>query len=49
MANMRIAVTGAFGCTRLTDWIERHKDTLGQRYTSEIARRLDRVAEYRSN
>ena len=37
------------GHTRLTDWIERHKDTLGRRYTSEMARRLDRVAEYRSN
>ena len=38
-----------FGRTRLTDWIKRHKDTLGRRYTSELARRLDRVAEYRSN
>ncbi len=37
------------GHTRLSDWIERHKDTLGRRYTSELARRLDRVAEYRSN
>jgi uncharacterized protein YbjT (DUF2867 family) len=37
------------GHTRLTDWIERHKDTLGRHYTSEMARRLDRVAEYRSN
>ena len=37
------------GHTRLTDWIERHKDTLGRRYTSEMARRVDRVAEYRSN
>jgi len=37
------------GHTGLTEWIERHKDTLGRRYTSEMARRLDRVAEYRSN
>jgi uncharacterized protein YbjT (DUF2867 family) len=37
------------GHTRLTDWIERHKDTLGRRYTSEMARRLDRVTQYRSN
>jgi hypothetical protein len=37
------------GHTRLSDWIEKHKNTLGQRYTSELARRLDRVAEYRSN
>jgi hypothetical protein len=34
------------GHTRLTDWIERRKDTLGRRNTSEMARRLDRVAEY---
>jgi hypothetical protein len=37
------------GHTWLTDWIGRHKDALGRRYTSEMARRLDRVAEYRSN
>jgi NADH dehydrogenase len=37
------------GGTRLTEWIERHKDTLGHHYTSEMARRLDRVSSYRSN
>jgi NADH dehydrogenase len=37
------------GTTKLTDWIARHKDTLGRSYTSEMARRLDRVSEYRSN
>jgi NADH dehydrogenase len=37
------------GTTRLTDWIEKHRDTLGRRYTSEIARRVDRFSEYRSN
>lgn len=39
----------ARGTTRLTDWIRRHKDTLGLHYTSEMARRVDRVSEYRSN
>lgn len=37
------------GTTRLTEWIDRHRDTLGRRYTSEMARRMDRVSEYRSN
>jgi len=37
------------GATKLTDWLEQHKDTLGLHYTSEIARRVDRHSEYRSN
>jgi len=37
------------GATKLTDWILRHKDTLGRHYTSEMARRLDRLSAYRSN
>jgi NADH dehydrogenase len=37
------------GTTRLTDWIARHRDTLGRRYTSEMARRVDRSSKYRSN
>ena len=37
------------GKTRLTGWLLRHKDTLGHHYTSEMARRLDRLSEYRSN
>ncbi len=37
------------GTTRLTEWIDRHKNTLGRRYTSELARRVDRFWEYRSN
>jgi len=39
----------ALGHTRLTDWIQRHKESLGRRYTSEMARRVDRASEYRSN
>jgi NADH dehydrogenase len=37
------------GNTKLSDWIDRHRDTLGRRYTSEMARRLDRRTAYRSN
>jgi NADH dehydrogenase len=37
------------GATKLTDWIEMHKDALGRRYTSEMARRVDRRSAYRSN
>jgi len=37
------------GTTTLTGWIDRHRDTLGRHYTSEMARRVDRVSEYRSN
>ncbi len=37
------------GQTRLTDWTRRHADTLGLRYTSELARRRDRKSRYGSN
>jgi hypothetical protein len=37
------------GKTKLTDWVREHRDSLGRRYTSEMARRVDRVAEYRAN
>ncbi len=37
------------GATKLTEWMDRHRDTLGRRYTSELARRVDRASEYRSN
>jgi hypothetical protein len=37
------------GSTKLSEWMSRHRDTLGRHYTSEMARRIDRVAEYRSN
>jgi uncharacterized protein YbjT (DUF2867 family) len=37
------------GQTKLSDWIQRHRDTLGRRYTSEMARRVDRGSSYRSN
>jgi uncharacterized protein YbjT (DUF2867 family) len=37
------------GTTKLSEWIDAHRDTLGRRYTSEMARRVDRATEYRSN
>ena len=37
------------GATKLTEWIDRHRDTLGRHYTSEMARRIDRASEYKSN
>jgi NADH dehydrogenase len=39
----------ALGATRLSEWVDEHKDALGRRYTSEIARRTDRVSKYSSN
>jgi nucleoside-diphosphate-sugar epimerase len=37
------------GTTKLTEWLDQHRDTLGRHYTSEMARRLDRSSAYRSN
>ncbi|MBM4109705.1 MAG: NAD-dependent epimerase/dehydratase family protein [Phycisphaerae bacterium] len=36
----------AAGPTRLTDWARAHQDTLGRRYASEIARRVQRAVDY---
>ena len=37
------------GHTRLSEWVRQNRETLGRRYTSELARRRDRVAAYGSN
>jgi uncharacterized protein YbjT (DUF2867 family) len=37
------------GTTKLTEWMDRRRETLGRRYTSELARRTDCVSEYRAN
>ena len=37
------------GVTRLSGWVADHAATLGRHYTSELARRQDRVGAYRSN
>jgi len=49
MADLLYADSPPAGTTKLTDWIRTHADTLGLRYTSELARRKDRTAEYGSN
>lgn len=37
------------GTVKLSEWIDQNKGSLGQRYTSEMARRRDRNAAYPSN
>ena len=37
------------GQTKLTEWVREHRERLGLRYTSEMARRVDRAGEYGSN
>ena len=37
------------GQTKLSEWMIHHRETLGRRYTSELARRVDRSSRYRSN
>ena len=48
MANLLFVSSAPTGTTKLTDWIGRHSDTLGLRYSSELARRKNRVAGYGS-
>ena len=49
MAERLFVEAPPLGTTRLTEWIARHKDTLGHHYTSELARRTDRLSRYQSN
>lgn len=49
MADLLYADSPPAGTTKLTEWIRTHADALGRRYTSELARRKDRTAEYGSN
>ena len=37
------------GATVLSDWVKAHAQTLGRQYTSELARRTDRLSAYTSN
>jgi NADH dehydrogenase len=37
------------GNAKLTEWVEKYRETLGRRYTSEMRRRTNRRSEYRSN
>jgi NADH dehydrogenase len=49
MENLLYVDSAPVGTTKLTDWIKKHSETLGLRYTSELARRRDRISAYRSN
>lgn len=49
MENRLCVEAPPLGTTRLSEWIDRHKETLGRGYTSEMARRTDRTTTYRSN
>ena len=46
MADLLSTESEPAGTTRLTDWVREHADTLGARYSSELARRRDRTAAY---
>ena len=49
MANLLYVESTPTGSMKLTDWAKRHSNTLGLKYTSELARRVDRESEYKSN
>ena len=49
MADLLYVDTPPMGTTSLTEWATRHADTLGKRYTSELARRRNRQLTYASN
>ena len=49
MTNLLFVDSPSTGTTKLTEWARKHADTLGYKYTSELARRRDRSIEYESN
>ncbi len=49
MADLLCVDSPPTGVTKLSDWVADHAATLGRHYTSELARRQDRVGAYRSN
>ncbi|MHC4457993.1 MAG: Rossmann-fold NAD(P)-binding domain-containing protein, partial [Planctomycetota bacterium] len=49
MVGTLVVDTPPVGKTHLTTWMQAHADSLGQKYTSEMARRKDRVSIYKSN
>lgn len=46
MANLLVTTSPAAGHTALSDWVLEHRDSLGRRYSSELARRRDRRRSY---
>jgi len=49
MADLLHVDSPSTGTTRLTDWLREHANSLGRKYTSELARRIDRTMEYQGN
>jgi NADH dehydrogenase len=49
MENRLCVDAPSLGTTKLTQWITQNRDTLGRHYTSEMARRINRVSPYKSN
>ncbi len=49
MADLLYVDTIPAGETKLTDWASKHAASLGRKYTSELARRRDRLNKYASN
>ncbi len=49
MAGLLYVDSPPAGSAKLSQWIRDHAGTLGQRYTSELARRIDRLSAYQSN
>jgi NADH dehydrogenase len=49
MANLLYVESPPTGSTKFTDWAKKHSETLGLKYTSELARRDNRESEYKSN
>ena len=49
MENRLFVDTSPLGKTKLSEWVAKHKDTLGRHYTSEMRRRVDRTSAYKSN
>ncbi|MFV1963994.1 MAG: SDR family oxidoreductase [Pirellulaceae bacterium] len=46
MADLLYVDSPPAGTTKLTEWAETHADSLGRRYTSELARRRNRLEAY---
>ena len=49
MSDLLCVETPPTAPTRFTDWARSHANTLGLRYTNELARRMDRISSYASN
>ncbi len=49
MENRLYVEAPPLGKTKVTTWVREHRETLGRRYTSELARRVERETAYASN